>query len=168
MMNTRSIAQSDYDPSLIREIRGDILYGCVLLFRHSHLLNYCPRLLHDGDLLRRARRCLLMLLQLLLRQELRAAAAGDDGRCRDPTTATADLLGRTSSRLLPSRCGRGTTLLVNDLLVLSDPALRDKTFSAQLAVVVLDAKVLMFGLLVLVQIVLLGRAVVALVTPVYI
>ena len=55
-------------------------------------------------------------------------------------------------------------LLITCLLVLPHPALRDETLPAELAVVALDAEVLVLRLLVLVQVVLLGCAVVALVT----
>ena len=47
--------------------------------------------------------------------------------------------------------------------MLAHSALRDEALAAQLAVVALDAEVLVLRLLVLVQVVLLGRAVVALV-----
>ena len=50
--------------------------------------------------------------------------------------------------------------------MLSHPALGDESFPAELTVVALDSEVLVLGLLVLVQVVLFGRSVVALVAHV--
>ena len=56
---------------------------------------------------------------------------------------------------------------LTDLLVLPHSALRDEALAAQLAVVALDAEVLVLRLLVLVQVVLLGRPVVTLVAYIW-
>ena len=56
--------------------------------------------------------------------------------------------------------------MITDLLVLPHSALRDEALAAELAVVTLDAEVLVLRLLVLVQVVLLGCAVIALVAHV--